>query len=92
MKQYKSEGVVPFQRVYFGNVRHEVTVRRIGKGWNCRVLTNGTVNQEVRVFDRQNIGVACREMLRWEDKCGNYSAYASAARDRLTEEVLRGHN
>jgi MOSC domain-containing protein YiiM len=57
-------------------------VRRIGSGWNCRVLTNGQVNQETRVDAKADIGAACREMLRWEDKVGNLSAFASAARAR----------
>lgn len=86
MKTYLEEVVVPFQRVYFGNVEHEVRVTRIGKGWNCRVLTNGSVNQEVRVFDQRHIGHACATMLRWEDKCGNISKYADSARTRLNRK------
>jgi hypothetical protein len=74
--------VVTIQRVCVGPCTHEVRVRRIGSGWNCRVLTNGQVNQEMRVDARADIGRACREMLRWEDKCGNVSAFASAARAR----------
>ncbi len=74
--------IVTIQRVCIGPCTHEVTVRRIGSGWNCRVLVNGAVNQEMRVKDRRDIGAACREMLRWEDKCGNLSAFASAERAR----------
>lgn len=46
------------------------------------MLTDGEINQEVSVDSRDLIGGACREMLRWEDKCGNLSAFASAARER----------
>lgn len=80
MKQ--SEHIVRVQLVGQGTCTHEVTSRRIGKGWNVRVLTNGAVNQEMRVYDRSEIGKVAREMLRWEDKCGNISAFASAARTR----------
>jgi MOSC domain-containing protein YiiM len=74
--------VIPIQRVCVGRCTHDITVRRIGSGWNCRVLTNGQVNQEMRVDARADIGAACREMLRWEDKVGNLSAFAAAARSR----------
>ena len=64
------------------NPKHEVTVRRIGSGWNVRVLIDGVVNQEMRVFNRQDIGTAARDMLRWEDKVGNISKYADSSRNR----------
>ena len=78
----QSQLVVRMQRCIAGNCNHEVTVRRIGDGWNVRVLLNGEVNQETRVFYRSEIGKAAREMLRMEDKCGNISAFASSARTR----------
>ena len=77
-----AERVVRMQKVIMGECSHEVTSKRIGDGWNVRVLLNGEVNQETRVYDRSEIGKAAREMLRWEDKCGNISAFASAARTR----------
>lgn len=61
---------------------HSVKVTKIGKGWNIRVLIDGAVNQELRVYDPRDIGTAAREMLRWEDKCGNWSDYARASRER----------
>lgn len=69
-------------KVLVNNPKHEVTVRRIGSGWNVRVLIDGVVNQEMRVFNRLDIGTAAREMLRWEDKCGNISKYADSSRNR----------
>jgi hypothetical protein len=65
-----------------GECTHTVTVRRIGNGWNVRVLLNGEVNQERRVYYPSEIGREAAEMLRMEDKCGNISQYASAARER----------
>ncbi len=75
--------IVRFQKCYFNDVTHEVKVVRIGDGWNIRVYTNGQVNQESRVYDRSQIGPAARAMLRIEDKCGNFSKFASAARKRI---------
>ena len=74
--------VVRMQKVLMDNCVHEVKVTRIGHGWNVRVFLNGEVNQETRVFDRSEIGKAARSMLRMEDKCGNISAFADAARTR----------
>ena len=49
-------------------------------------------NQELAVDSRDLIGKACREMLRWEDKCGNYSEYASNSRKRNNRKVSNGVN
>ena len=80
MKQSKL--VVRMQRACVGKCLHEVTVRHINGGWNVRVFLNGAVNQETRVFGRTEISKAAREMLRMEDKCGNISELAGAARER----------
>ena len=77
-----AEMVVKMQRVIVGECSHEVTSKHINGGWNVRVLLNGEVNQETRVYDRSEIGKVAKDMLRWEDKCGNISAFASAARTR----------
>ena len=90
MLNFKTEVIVPLKKVYFSQVQHEVTVSKIGSGWNCRVFVNGEVNQEVRVFKKEHIAPTCADMLRTEDKCGNSSAYASAARERLNEKAKRG--
>lgn len=69
-----------------GNVSHEIKVTRIKpKLWGVRCFTNGILNQEIQVQCKQDIGVAATEMLRWEDKCGNHSDYASASRDRFNK-------
>ena len=86
MLNFKTEVIVPFKKCYMSQVQHEVTVSKIGEGWNCRVFVNGDVNQEVRVFKQTHIAPACAEMLRMEDKCGNISAYAKAARKRFNEK------
>jgi hypothetical protein len=78
----KSERILTMQRCIVGDCIHEITCTNIGTGWNIRVLLNGEVNQEVRVYSRFEIAKAAREMLRMEDKCGNISKFASAARTR----------
>ena len=77
-----SEMVVKMQRMMMCEVTHEVTSTRIGKGWNVRVFLNGVVNQEMRVYARTEIGKAAKSMLRMEDKCGNWSAFAISSRHR----------
>lgn len=78
----KYDQILQIQRVLLGECSHEVTVRNINGKYHCRVFVNGVLNQEAVCFSRENIGFTCRSLLRWEDKCGNISAYASSARDR----------
>jgi phage-related protein len=82
MKTYKRRTVLTLQRMLQGDCEHRVQVTRIGDGYNIRVFTNDTLNQEARVYDRQHIGTEAKSMLRMEDKCGNISKYADAARFR----------
>ena len=79
--------MVTMQRTCMGRCEHTVKSTRIGNGWNVRVFLNGELNQEVRVYAQNLIGAAARDMLRWEDKCGNISEYASAARHRAKSIV-----
>jgi hypothetical protein len=75
------------QRMYFDEVKHEVTVTRIGGIYCCRVYTNGLLNQEAIAQNQSEIGYVCKDLLRWEDKCGNISAFASSARERLNNLI-----
>jgi hypothetical protein len=79
--------VLPLQRCYFGEVTHEVKVTRIGNVYHCRVFTNGELNQEAIAQNRSEISYVCKSLLRWEDKCGNISKFASSARERLNKEI-----
>lgn len=74
--------IVKMRSMMMGDVDHEIKVTNIGGKYHCRLFTNGKLNQEVAVSDRSLIGPACTEMLRWEDKMGNKSDYASSARKR----------
>jgi hypothetical protein len=82
MKTYKRRTVLGMQRVCSSACEHDVKVTRIGDGWNIRVFLNGILNQESRVYSKEFISTEIQDMLRWEDKSGNISGMASAARDR----------
>ena len=73
---------VRMQRCLAGDVSHEVTVRRIDNRYHVRVFVDSVLNQEAYCMSKSDIGYTARSLLRWEDKCGNISAYASAARER----------
>lgn len=74
--------IVKIQRCLVGECEHEVTVRNINGRYHVRVLLNGVVNQEAACESKLNIGFTARSLLRWEDKCGNISDFASSARER----------
>lgn len=84
MERYKQ--LVRIQRCILGEVEHEVTVRNINGNYHCRVFVNGELNQEAVCYNKRDIGHTCRSLLRWEDKCGNFSEFAGAARERLNKE------
>jgi hypothetical protein len=86
MERYKQ--LVRIQRCIVGDVEHEVTVRNINGNYHCRVFVNGELNQEAVCYNKRDIGYTCRNLLRWEDKCGNISEFASAARERLNKEYV----
>ena len=87
MKKQRYTELILMQKVLQGLCEHEVTVRTINGQFHCRVFLNGELNQEAVCWDRKDIGYTCRNLLRWEDKCGNISAFAGAARERLNEVI-----
>lgn len=66
----------------------EINVTRIAKRWNARLLVDGVVLDEMACSSQQDIGWICREMLRWYDKTGWCSEFASAARERQTAGAI----
>lgn len=74
--------VVMIQRCIVGECQHEVTVRNINGRYHVRVLLDGVLNQEAVCNSKLDIGYTARSLLRWEDKCGNISQFASSARQR----------
>lgn len=83
MERYKQ--LFGIRKVLMGEVEHEVSVRNINGNYHCRILLNGELNQEAVCYSKRDIGYTCRSLLRWEDKCGNISQFANAARNRLNE-------
>jgi len=78
----QSKTIISPVKIMMGNVTHEVTVRSINNQYHCRVFTNGVLNQEAVCFQKLHISATCRDLLRWEDKLGNISNFASSARNR----------
>ena len=83
MKTYPFWTALTHQRMLLGSVEHSIKVTALGKGiYGCRVYTNGNLNAENRCYGRENIGAACRDLLRWESKLGNISDFALSSRTR----------
>lgn len=78
--------ILRIQHVLLGEVKHEVTVRKINNRYHCRIFTNGVLNQEAVCSTKNHIGYTCRSLLRTEYKCGNISNYADRARFRVGEK------
>ena len=78
--------LIRMQRSLVGECDHEVTVRKINGKYHIRILLDGVVNQEAVCEGKDNIGWTARSLLRWEDKCGNISDFAMAARKRLNRK------
>ncbi len=74
--------IINMKKCLVGECQHEVTVRCINGQYHVRVFLDGVLNQEA-VTTKNMIGVTARNLLRDEDKCGNISEFASAARERL---------
>lgn len=70
-----------------GWVNHEIKVTHLGDGiYGCRCFLNGELNCEYRAKGKESIGKACREMLRFEDKLGNWSDFAGSSRTRQAKK------
>ena len=64
-------------------ISHDIKVTYLGNSkWGCRCFLNGQLSSQTTVTDREQIGEACRELLRWECKLGNISEQSTASRER----------
>jgi hypothetical protein len=59
---------------------------RIGNWWHCQVFANGKLYDELRCDTKADIGWCFREIMRWYDKMGGCSKWASSARKRHGEK------
>jgi len=60
----------------------EVRVTKINKRWHSRLIYKYKVVDELACQCSEDIGLICKEMLRWFNKMGNDSDYADKARHR----------
>jgi len=82
-KKARYQIVVSPSVLMLGEVEHDITVKSINGKFHCRLFTNGIINQEAICYDRADISYTIRNLLRTEDKIGNYSDFATSARKRL---------
>lgn len=82
MKTYKRRTIQTITRIGAGLCEHDTKVTRIRDGYNIRILLDGVVNQESRVYNKEHISMEIQDMLRMEDKCGNISGMAGNSRNR----------
>ncbi len=62
----------------------------LGKGWGVRLLNlDGSVRSQDFVTEKQLIGPALKELLRWESKLGTNSDMADASRDRVIRKASK---
>lgn len=59
-----------------------LAVTRMGSRWIAKMTLNGKEVDTMACALKSDIGWICREMLRWHDKLGGRSAWASSARRR----------
>jgi len=60
----------------------EIKVTKINRRWHARLIHQGVVKDELACECTEDIGLICKEMLRWFDKMGNISLYADKSRHR----------
>ncbi len=65
----------------------EIKVTRIKNRWHSRLFFNNKIIDEMACECSNDIGFICREMLRWFDKLGGESNFASQARKRQTSPI-----
>lgn len=80
--KYFYRQIVRIQRCCVGRCEHTTKVTKLGDGYNIRIFLNGGLNQEGRCYNKCDIGRTIAELLRWEDKCGNFSDMSIASRER----------
>lgn len=65
----------------------EVRVVKVGDCYHARYILNGVVKSEYTCKKKNEIGLMCREMLRWQHKLGNMTTLTTSARKRMTEKL-----
>jgi len=63
-----------------------IKVTRINKKWHARLIETNVILDEMACICKEDIGWICREILTWQDKCGNSNSWTSSARLRHNKE------
>ena len=70
------------------NTGIDIKVTRIENRYHSRLMKDGQVLREMACAEKYDIGWISREMLRWYDKLGGVSRFASAARERQNSQPI----
>lgn len=65
-----------------------IKTTKIRNKWHARLIKDDVILDEMACEYKMDVGFICREMLRWYDKLGGTSKFASKARTRQTEEPI----
>lgn len=64
----------------------EVKVVGINGLYRARYIVDGIIKSEYTCKNKKEIGLMCREMLRWQPKLGNVTPFTTSARRRVNEK------
>lgn len=64
----------------------EVKVVSINGLYHARYIVDGIIKSEYTCKNKKEIGLMCREMLRWQHKLGNVTPFTTSARKRVNEK------
>lgn len=62
-----------------------IKVTNINKVFHARLYEGDRILDEMTCKSKSSIGWICREMLRWQDKLGSTTPWATSARAKQTE-------
>lgn len=64
----------------------EVKIVNIGGCYHARYIFDGAIKSEYVCKKKNEVGLMCREMLRWQHKLGNVTPLTTSARKRVNEK------
>lgn len=67
-------------------MKEEVKVVKINGYYHARYISDGVIKSEYACKKKNEIGLMCREMLRWQHKLGNVTTLTTSARKRMFDK------
>lgn len=64
----------------------EVKVTKINGCYHARYIFDGAIKSEYTCKKKNEVGLMCREMLRWQHKLGNVTKLTTSARKRMSDK------